>query len=87
MCTKFFLLFALVQLVASFIPRNGPCIPGELVWVECNLCTCTQRGMPNYICAKMWCQPQPKSKGMTTEAPDENEEDEFYDGVENNETI
>ncbi|KAF6209541.1 hypothetical protein GE061_015289 [Apolygus lucorum] len=76
-------IIAFVQIVVSSIPRNGPCIPGELVWVDCNLCTCNQRGMPNFVCATMWCQVQPKGGDhrMTTET--------YYDdeaeNVENNE--
>ncbi|KAK9501272.1 hypothetical protein O3M35_012014 [Rhynocoris fuscipes] len=42
--------------------KNGPCTPGELVWVECNLCTCNAKGIPNPVCANMWCQPTPALK-------------------------
>ncbi|XP_075237576.1 uncharacterized protein LOC142333878 [Lycorma delicatula] len=38
------------------------CTPGELVWVNCNLCTCNLQGHANAVCARMWCQPTPKSQ-------------------------
>lgn len=51
-CHSFLLMFA------------GPCTPGELVWVDCNLCTCNRQGQPNPVCAAMWCQPAPKNKPL-----------------------
>uniref|UniRef100_A0A224Y0K3 Putative secreted protein n=1 Tax=Panstrongylus lignarius TaxID=156445 RepID=A0A224Y0K3_9HEMI len=58
------LLMFLIPATHTGIPtaKNGPCTPGELVWVDCNLCTCNPQGMPNAVCAKMWCQPTPALK-------------------------
>uniref|UniRef100_A0A4V0Y8U0 Putative serine/threonine-protein kinase kinx rhodnius neglectus n=1 Tax=Rhodnius prolixus TaxID=13249 RepID=A0A4V0Y8U0_RHOPR len=57
-------LIFLIPTIYTGIPttRTGPCTPGELVWVDCNLCTCNPQGMPNPVCAKMWCQPTPALK-------------------------
>ncbi|XP_046679125.1 protease inhibitors-like [Homalodisca vitripennis] len=57
-------LLCLAIMVARAVPvgRNVPCEPGELVFVDCNLCTCNPQGFPNAVCARMWCQPPPKNK-------------------------
>ncbi|XP_046678304.1 uncharacterized protein LOC124366095 [Homalodisca vitripennis] len=65
----------LLQLIlASCLALDGfcavftmvPCEPGELVFIDCNLCTCNRQGFPNQVCARMWCPPPPKSQQNQT---------------------
>ncbi|XKL65672.1 hypothetical protein PGB90_009092 [Kerria lacca] len=58
------ILFTVLVIVkcSCRIPRTdtkGNCSPGQLVWVDCNLCLCNREGQPNKICALMWCPPPP----------------------------
>ncbi|XP_022186071.2 uncharacterized protein LOC120348879 [Nilaparvata lugens] len=55
-------LISIFQMASPYkISRDvETCLPGELVWVKCNLCLCNLEGQPNAVCAKMWCQPTPK---------------------------
>lgn len=65
------LTFRNYNLITSVIHRSfcfvicskiGSCSPGQLVWVDCNLCLCNKEGRPNPICALMWCAPPPTRK-------------------------
>ncbi|CAH0381593.1 unnamed protein product [Bemisia tabaci] len=46
------------------IAVRGKCTPGELVFVQCNLCTCSPKGEPNQVCAEMWCPPDARVKHL-----------------------
>ncbi|CAH1394482.1 unnamed protein product [Nezara viridula] len=58
----YFVALAVASPIISKFTGSEQCSPGDLIWVDCNLCTCNLQGKPNLICAKMWCQPQPKEK-------------------------
>ncbi|XP_024081861.1 uncharacterized protein LOC112126651 [Cimex lectularius] len=66
------LLAVLCQGVLSGLSRDViECVPGQLVWVQCNLCTCNRQGIPNQVCAKMWCPPMPKTTTQNSAETDE----------------
>ncbi|KAL1463782.1 hypothetical protein WDU94_015495 [Cyamophila willieti] len=46
------------------------CLPGDLVFVKCNICTCGPQGHPNGVCARIWCQLVPSLTQYYTTTPD-----------------